>query len=84
MELLLFSVIINCEIAKVDKAKCFDSSRRNLLMPDRYDMYAGEFLYEIIKFGKSGIVLIDCKCHKLGIPVKTCRVVLKEDELIVL
>ena len=53
-------------------------------MPDRYDMYAGEFLYEIIKFGKSGIVLIDCKCHKLGIPVKTCRVVLKEDELIVL
>ena len=39
----------------------FDRSKRDLVMLDRYDLYAGQGSNEMKEFAKTGIVLLDCK-----------------------
>ena len=47
--------------AVFDPAALFDREKRDLIMLDRYDMYAGQGTEEILRFAQSGIVLVDVK-----------------------
>ena len=49
--------------AVFDPAALFDREKRDLIMLDRYDMYAGQGTEEILRFAQSGIVLIDTKLY---------------------
>lgn len=63
-------------------AELFDRSKRDLIMLDRYDMYAGAGVEEIAKFAQAGgIVLIDCKSHEFPMTVETCLLRFREGEL---
>ena len=63
-------------------AELFDRSKRDLVMLDRYDMYAGAGVEEIAKFAQAGgVVLIDCKSHEFPMTVETCFLRFREGEL---
>ena len=63
-------------------AELFDRSKRDLVMLDRYDMYAGAGVEEIAKFAQAGgIVLIDCKSHEFPMTVESCLLRFREGEL---
>lgn len=47
--------------AEFKPAELFDSEKRDLVMLDRYDMYAGQGTEELRRFAQSGIVLIASK-----------------------
>lgn len=65
-------------------AELFDRSKRDLIMLDRYDMYAGAGVEEIAKFAQTGgVVLIDCKSHQFPMTVETCFLRFREGELVV-
>ena len=63
-------------------AELFDRSKRDLVMLDRYDMYAGAGVEAIAQFAQDGgIVLIDCKSHEFPMTVETCLLRFREGEL---
>lgn len=65
-------------------AELLDSSKRDLVMLDRYDMYCGAGVEEIAKFAETGVVLIDCKSHDYPLAATTCFIRFSEDKLEVL
>lgn len=72
-------------IATIDIDKFFNSEAKDLLMLDRYDMYAGQFLDEITRFSKTGIILIACESsYHFPMNVKPCRIRLYDNRIVVL
>lgn len=55
----------------------------DLVLLDRYDMYFGVGLDLIQEFGKTGIVLIDCKAFDFPFKVRPCHIQFEADKLVV-
>lgn len=84
MFLYHFDSLTYSSVATVDIDKFFNSETKDLLMLDRYDMYAGQFLDKISEFSKTGIILIDCKSYRFPMRKKSCGVYLYDNRLVVL
>ena len=69
--------------APFDPAKLLDPEKRDLVMLDRYDMYAGQGAEEILAFAQSGIVLIDYKNYPIQCFHRSCRLRMYQDRLVV-
>lgn len=66
-------------------AELLDNEKRDLVMLDRYDMYFGVGVDEIINFAqKGGVVLVDCKTYNFPAPATTCFIRMSENKLEVL
>lgn len=57
-----------------------DNSKYDIVLLDRYDMYYGVAVESIIKFGREGTVLVDCK-QKPPFPCKVCSPVYYDNVL---
>lgn len=64
--------------------KVLDSSKNDVVLIDRYDMYLGEGAGAIEQFSKTGVVLIDCKSRNLPFGGKECVLLMDEGRLTVL
>ena len=60
-----------------------DSSKYDVVLLDRYDMYYGEALEEIKSFAEKGVVLIDCKRRFSFYPCKPCSIIRTVDKVTV-
>lgn len=67
----------------VPAGELLDSGKRDLVMLDRYDLYAGFGAEEMASFAERGIVLVDCKSHGFPLHARRCSVYLYEDRLVV-
>lgn len=54
-----------------------------LILLDRYDMYPDSCVDEIKTFGKSGVVLIDCKSNWPDLRMVTCSIDLSEAGVVI-
>ena len=57
-----------------------DNAKYDIVVLDRYDMYYGAGIESIVRFGKEGTVLVDCK-QKPPFPCKVCSTVYYDDVL---
>lgn len=61
----------------------FDRSKRDLVMLDRYDLYAGQGEHEMWEFAKTGIVLVDCKSNLKNTKFSPCSIRLEKEGILV-
>ena len=65
-------------------AELLNPEKRDLVMLDRYDMYAGQGTEELLAFAQRGIVLIDRKSHRPPCVSTMCSVYMYPDRLVVM
>lgn len=67
----------------IPPGELLDSEKRDLVMLDRYDMYAGFGTEEIARFAERGIVLVACKTHFPPLRCMSCGVYMRKGRLVV-
>lgn len=69
--------------AELIASQVFDSSKRDVVMLDRYDLCKVDYSMEMLDFAKTGVVLVDCKAKPFTIPCKPCRLYMTKDALVI-
>lgn len=69
--------------AEMDSKKVLDSSLRDVVVLDRYDMCSNDYSEDMLNFSKDGVLLVDCKSHSFNLPCRSCRMYMTESELFV-